>query len=68
MFQQQTTYHFNNKKRLVNSGRNFSTMTKLQRIKIVLEYYANKGANKENVNNIYRKILKDEIPNKVECN
>ena len=35
-------------------------MTKLQRITVVLDYYASMGVNKERINNIYRKILKDE--------
>ena len=33
-------------------------MTKLERIQIVMEYYRQKGVNKEKINNIYRSYLK----------
>lgn len=34
--------------------------TKLERIEKVLQYYANRGTNKERVNEIKHKILKDD--------
>lgn len=34
--------------------------TKLERIEKVLQYYANRGTNKERVNEVKRKLLKDE--------
>jgi len=34
-------------------------MTKLERIKIVMEYYQSRGYNSERINKIYFKILKD---------
>lgn len=34
--------------------------TKLERIEKVLQYYANRGTNKEKCNEIKRKLLKDE--------
>lgn len=39
--------------------------TKLERIEKVLQYYANRGTNKERVNEIKRKLLKDDIKRKV---
>jgi hypothetical protein len=33
--------------------------TKLERITIVMEYYASMGVNKEKINNIYRRILEN---------
>ena len=34
------------------------TQSPLQRIKRVIDYYYKQGANKESVNNVYKKILK----------
>lgn len=34
--------------------------TKLQRIEVVIKYYYDRGTNKEKVNNIKRKLLKNE--------
>ncbi len=39
--------------------------TKLQRVEKVLKYYANRGTNKERVNEIKRKLLKDDAKRKV---
>lgn len=39
--------------------------TKLERIEKVLQYYANRGTNKERVNEIKRKLLKDDTKTKV---
>lgn len=39
--------------------------TKLERIEKVLQYYANRGTNKERVNEIKRKLLKDDTKRKV---
>jgi len=36
-------------------------MTPLQRIKKVLEFYQERGVNKESVNRVYRKLLIDEF-------
>lgn len=33
-------------------------MTKLQRIKRVIDFYLGRGVNKESVNKVYRKMLK----------
>ena len=37
------------------------TQTPLERIEKVMEYYRLHGTNRENVNTIYRKILKSQI-------
>lgn len=34
--------------------------TKLERIEAVIKYYYDRGTNREKVNNIKRKLLKDE--------
>jgi hypothetical protein len=34
--------------------------TKLERIIIVMNYYASMGVNKEKINNIYRRILENK--------
>lgn len=39
--------------------------TKLERIEKVLQYYANRGTNKERVNEIKRKLLKDDTSREV---
>lgn len=39
--------------------------TKLERIEKVLQYYANRGTNKEKCNEIKRKLLKDDTKRKV---
>lgn len=39
--------------------------TKLERIEKVLQYYANRGTNKERVNEVKRKLLKDDTKRKV---
>lgn len=39
--------------------------TKLERIEKVLQYYANRGTNKERVNEIKRKLLKYDTSRKV---
>jgi hypothetical protein len=36
------------------------SLSKLQRIKIVMNYYYKKGYNSERVNEVYRKILKSK--------
>ena len=38
--------------------------TPLQRIKRVINFYYNRGCNKESVNDIYRKILASKFNNK----
>lgn len=41
-------------------------ITKLERIEKVIKYYYDRGTNREKVNNIKRKLLKDEatLPSK----
>lgn len=38
-----------------------SKLSKLQRIKIVMNYLYSKGANKESVNKIYHKIIRKKF-------
>ena len=37
-----------------------TSLSKLQRILIVMKYLTARGANKESVNNVYRKIIKEK--------
>jgi hypothetical protein len=39
-------------------------LTNRERIEIVLEFYHSRGVNKENVNELYRKILNNESKEK----
>ena len=39
--------------------------TKLERIEKVLQYYANRGTNKERINEIKRKLLKNDSKRKI---